>query len=111
MQAILWAVLSWVLRQVVIKFVAIGAVYALLVIVVPMAVGFITPFISTTSLTSLFNQVPKHAFEGQSFERVQAGLNLGVASLPERSLWACRFEHLDGESARTWVTEAVVGHP
>jgi len=53
--------------------------------------------------------IPKQAFEGQSFDHVQAGLNLAVSALPDRGLWACRFEHLDSETARTWVTEAVVG--
>lgn len=52
--------------------------------------------------------IPKTAFQGESFEKVQAGLNLSVSHLPEAGLWACRFEHLGTEAARTWVTEAVV---
>ncbi len=80
MQAILYAVVVWVLRQVVVKFVVIGAVYALLVILVPMAVGYVTPFIGVNSLTSLFNQVPDSVYFFFYFFRLDVGLPLVISA-------------------------------
>jgi len=80
MQAILYAVLGWVLRQVVVKFVIIGAVYALLVIVVPIAVGYLAPFIGVSSLNSLFAAVPDSVYFFFYFFRLDVGLPLVISA-------------------------------
>ncbi len=46
--------LSFLLREVVVKFVVFAAVFALVVFLVPFAVSYIAPFIGTGSLTSAF---------------------------------------------------------
>ena len=80
MPAILYAVLGWILRQVVIKFVVIGAVYALLVLLVPMAVGYVGPFIGTGSLNSLFAAVPDSVYFFFYFFRLDVGLPLTISA-------------------------------
>ena len=81
MPAILYAVAGWLLRQVVIKFVVIGAIYALLVLLVPMAVGYLAPFIGTTSLTLLFAAVPDSVYFFFYFFRLDVGLPLTISAL------------------------------
>ncbi len=80
MQAVLFAVLGWLLRQVVLKFIVIGMVYALLVIVVPMAVGYVAPFIGVSSLNSLFAQVPDSVYFFFYFFRLDVGLPLIISA-------------------------------
>ena len=62
MWAIFSAALSWVFRTIIVKFVVIGAVFWLLTYLVPLAIGYITPFIGTSNLTALFNAVPDGLF-------------------------------------------------
>ncbi len=80
MPAILYALAGWLLRQVVIKFVVIGAVYALLVLLVPMAVGYLAPFIGTGSLNSLFAAVPDSVYFFFYFFRLDVGLPLTISA-------------------------------
>ena len=80
MQAILYAVVVWVLRQVVVKFVVIGAVYALLVILVPMAAGYVSPYIGVSSLNSLFAAVPDSVYFFFYFFRLDVGLPLIISA-------------------------------
>lgn len=80
MQAIVYAVVVWVLREVVIKFLVIGAVYSLLVILVPMAVGYVTPYVGVSSLNSLFAQVPDSVYFFFYFFRLDVGLPLIISA-------------------------------
>ncbi len=80
MQAILYAVVTWVLREVVVKFVVIGAVYAVLVIVVPMAVSYAAPFVGVNSLNSVFAAVPDSIYFFFYFFRLDVGLPLVISA-------------------------------
>ena len=80
MQAILYTIVVWIIRQVVIKFVVIGAVYALLVLLVPMVVGYVTPFIGTGSLNSLFAAIPDSVYFFLYFFRLDVGLPLTISA-------------------------------
>ena len=62
MWVIFSAALSWVFRTIIVKFVVIGALFWLLTYLVPLAIGYITPFIGTENLTALFNAVPDGLF-------------------------------------------------
>lgn len=86
MLQIFYVVLGWLIREVVIKFVVIAAVYALLVLVVPMAVGFVAPFISTTGLNSLFAAVPDAVYFFFYFFRIDVGLPLCISAAVARFL-------------------------
>ena len=54
MHAILWPIVSWIFREVVVKFIVFSAVFALVGIVVPFAVGYLLPYIGVGSLTAAF---------------------------------------------------------
>ena len=86
MQQILFIVVGWLIREVVVKFVVIAAVYALLVLLVPMAVGYLTPFISTAGLNSLFAAVPDSVYFFFYFFRIDVGLPLCISAAIARFL-------------------------
>ncbi len=86
MQQILFVVVGWLIREVVVKFLVIAAVYALLVLLVPMAVGYVTPFISTSSLSSLFAAVPDSVYFFLYFFRIDIGLPLCISAAIARFL-------------------------
>lgn len=86
MLQILYVVAGWLIREVVIKFAVIAAVYALLVLLVPMAVGYVSPFISTTGLNSLFGAVPDAVYFFFYFFRIDVGLPLCISAAIARFL-------------------------
>ena len=54
MLQVLYVVAAWLIREVVIKFVVIAAVYALLVLLVPIAVGYVAPYFARYRAMSSF---------------------------------------------------------
>ena len=86
MQQILFIVAGWLIREVVVKFLVIAAVYALLVLLVPIAVGLATPYISTSGLTSLFAAVPDSIYFFFYFFRIDVGLPLCISASVARFL-------------------------
>lgn len=57
MLAILWPLVSWIFRGVVIKFVVLTGVFAVMAILIPFAINLIAPFTGVTSLSSAFGGV------------------------------------------------------
>ena len=86
MQHILFVVAGWLIREVVVKFLVIAAVYALLVLLVPIAVGLVTPYVSTSGLTSLFAAVPDSIYFFFYFFRIDVGLPLCISASVARFL-------------------------
>jgi uncharacterized protein DUF2523 len=86
MQQILFIVAGWLIREVVIKSVVIAAMYAVLVIIVPIAIGFVTPYVGTGNLTSLFGSVPDAIYFFFYFFRLDAGLPMCISACVARFL-------------------------
>lgn len=54
MQAILWPIVSWIFREVLLKFVVFTSLYAVVAFLIPKAITLITPWIGTGSLSGAF---------------------------------------------------------
>lgn len=55
--SILAPVVTWLLREVIIKFVVFAAVFALVAFLVPKAIGFLGSFTNTGGLTAAFSAI------------------------------------------------------
>lgn len=58
MLAIFAPLVSWIFRTVVIKFVVLTAIFAVLTVVIPVAISLIAPFLGVSSLTGAFAGIP-----------------------------------------------------
>ena len=56
--AFLEAIIAWLFREAVLKFVIFGALFALLSVLGPMLVSLAAPFVSSSSLASSFGNLP-----------------------------------------------------
>ena len=86
MWVIFSAALSWVFRTIIVKFVVIGALFWLLTYLVPLVIGYITPFIGTENLTALFNAVPDGLFWFLLALRFDVGIPLLISAYVGRFL-------------------------
>ena len=80
------ALISWLLREVIIKFLVFTAVFALVAFLVPYAVEQLVGFISTTALTGAFNQVPAGVWYILDLFRLDYGLPLVLSAIVARFL-------------------------
>lgn len=81
MQAILWPIISWLLREVVVKFVVFAAVFALVAFMVPYAVSYVSGFIGTSSLTGAFASLPAGVWYFLDLFRLDFGLPLALSAM------------------------------
>ena len=58
---ILYIVAAWLVREVVLKSLLVGAIYWAVVILMPMVLSYVTPYLSTTGLTSVASAGPERA--------------------------------------------------
>lgn len=86
MQAILWPIVSWLLREVVIKFIVVAAVFELLVILVPKAIEIVAPWVGTSGLTGAFSGLPPGVWWGLDILGAGTGIPLVVSAYVTRFL-------------------------
>ena len=86
MQAILWPIISWLLREVVVKFVVFAAVFALVAFMVPYAVNYLSGFIGTSGLTGAFASLPAGVWYFLDLFRLDFGLPLALSAMVSRFL-------------------------
>ena len=86
MQQILFVVITWLLREVVLKFIVITSIYVALVVLVPMCAGLVIPYTSAGGLTSLFAAVPDSVYFFFYFFRFDVGLPLVISACIARFL-------------------------
>lgn len=85
MQAILWPLLTWVLREVVVKFLVFTALFVLLAFLVPKAIAFVSPWIGTGGLSSAFSGLGGGVWFFLDFFQLAYGVPLMI------SAWVTRF--------------------
>lgn len=86
MQAALFAVVSWLIRKVIIKFIVLTAVIVLVEFLVPIAIGYIAPFVNGDSITQAFSNLPSGILWFLNYFRVDFGLPLVISAFVARFL-------------------------
>ncbi len=79
-------VIAWIFRTVVIKFLVLAALFAVLAIVIPLAISYVVPFIFTTSLNSAFSGVDSGVWWVLDFFALDFGVPLIISALVARFL-------------------------
>jgi len=82
---ILWSVVSWLLRTVIIQFFVMTVMLILLTVFVPMAVGYLTGATNTGGLTAAFSGLSSGVWYFLDYCQVPMGLPLLIAA------WVSRF--------------------
>lgn len=85
MQAILWPIVSWLLREIIVKFVVFTAVFALVAFLVPKAVEFLAPWLNTAGLAEAFAGLGSGVWFFLDFFQIGFGVPLLI------SAWVTRF--------------------
>ena len=86
MQAILWPIVSWLLREVVVKFAVLSGVFALVAFLVPKAVNLLGDFLNAGSLTSAFSGLPSSVWFFIDAFQLGYGLPLVISAYVARFL-------------------------
>lgn len=86
MQAILWPIVTWLLREVVIKFAVFTAIFAVVALLVPYAVSYLGNFISSSALTSAFAAIPSGVWWFLDLFRIDYGVPLAISATIARFL-------------------------
>jgi hypothetical protein len=86
MQALLWPIVVWILREVVVKFVVFAAVFGLVAFLVPYAVTYLGPFIGVGSLNSAFGAVSSAVWFFLDFFQLGYGVPVVISALVSRFL-------------------------
>ncbi|MEI8401943.1 MAG: DUF2523 family protein [Alcaligenaceae bacterium] len=77
---------TWIFRDIVIKFVVFSAVWALVAFLVPIAVSYLGPFLGVASLTSAFSSVSPGVWYFLDFFQISFGLPLLISAFVARFL-------------------------
>lgn len=86
MQALLWPIVSWLLREVIIKFLVFTAVFALVAFLTPYAINQLGSFIGTNGLNSAFNGIPAGVWYFLDLFRIDYGFPLCISAIVGRFL-------------------------
>jgi hypothetical protein len=84
--SVIYSIVMWLLREVIIKFVILTAFYALIVVLVPVAISYLLPFISTSSLNSSFMGLSPEMWYFIDFFNLDFGLPLMISAFVARFL-------------------------
>jgi len=85
MQAILWPIVTWLLREVIVKFLIFTAMVALIGVLMPMLIGYMVGW-NGDSLTSAFRSLSPGLVYFLTVFKVPQGLALVLSALCTRFL-------------------------
>lgn len=83
---VIWTVVSWLLREVVVKFLVLGAVFVIVAELSPLVLEYLGSFISPGGLTSAFSGVPAGVWFFLDFFAFDFGLPLLISAHVSRFL-------------------------
>lgn len=85
MQALLWPIVSWIFREILVKFAVMTALFAVVAYLVPKAIEFVTPWVGTAGLGSAFANVAPGVWYFLDFFQLGYGVPVLI------SAWVTRF--------------------
>ena len=86
MQAILWPIVSWIFREVVVKFLIFTALFAVLAFLIPKAIAMVSPWIGTTGLSNAFGGLGPGVWFFLDFFQLGYGVPLVLSAFVTRFL-------------------------
>jgi hypothetical protein len=86
MQALLWPIVTWVLRELVVRFVVLSSVFILVAFFVPYAVQYLGGFIGVSGLSYAFGSLPAGIWFFLDYCHVPFGLPLLISAAVARFL-------------------------
>lgn len=86
MLAILWPAVSWIFRTVVVKFVALAAIFAVMTVLIPYGISLIGPHLGVTSLSNAFGGIDPGVWWFLDAFRLDYGLPLLISAAVTRFL-------------------------
>ena len=86
MQALLWPIVSWLLREVIVKFFVFTALFAAVSLLVPYAVEYLGSFISAAGLTSAFSGLSAGLWYFLDLFRLDIGVPAVISAFVSRFL-------------------------
>lgn len=86
MQALFWPIVSWLLREVIVKFIVFTAVFALVAFLVPKAAELLAPWISTAGLEGAFAGLSPGVWFFLDFFRITFGVPMVISAYVTRFL-------------------------
>lgn len=86
MQAILWPIVSWLLREVVIKFGVMTALFAVVAFLIPKAINLVTPWIGVNGLSGAFAGLGPGVWFFLDFFQIGTGVPLLISAFVTRFL-------------------------
>ena len=79
-------VVTWILREIVVKFVVFAAVFGLVAFLVPYAVGYLGGFIAPGALTAAFSGIPAGVWYFLDLFRIDYGFPLAISAMVSKFL-------------------------
>lgn len=86
MAALFWPVVSWIFRELVIKFLVFTALFAVVAFIVPYAVQYLSGFLGQSSLNSAFGAVGPGVWWWLDTFNVTSGVPLLISAYVSRFL-------------------------
>ena len=86
MLAILFPLVSWIFRGVVVKFVILTALFAVMTLLIPKAIEFATPYLGVNSLNATFGGMDSGIWWYMDFFALDFGLPLMISAAVARFL-------------------------
>jgi len=84
--AILWSMVSWLLRSVVLKFLVMGVIFIIVAELTPMIIEYLGSFISPGGLSAAFSGIPAGVWYFLDFFALDFGLPLLISAHVSRFL-------------------------
>ena len=84
--AVLWTVITWLFRTVVLQFVVMGIVLIVVTQLMPVVIGYVTSFVSPDGLTNVFGNLDPGVWFFLDFFALDVGLPLVISAYVARFL-------------------------